>query len=157
MQMIQLSATRCSCIAILWVSLVNFCCHIPLCCFSTSVSCRKRTFRYRLSPVTFGYTFVYKNNGSPTVLSLVLVSCLSDTPPYLVSSLVDMHRPWDMQILWEEGMENEWWRWFGPRQIVLQIFFQIIINNWTKWRGMQYSEVKQEIHTKFWSEYLSET
>jgi hypothetical protein len=33
----------------------EFCCHNPLCCFSTSVYC---LFRYRLSPETFGYTLV---------------------------------------------------------------------------------------------------
>jgi len=32
--------------------------HNPLCCFSTSVSCCKRIFRYRVSPETFGYTLV---------------------------------------------------------------------------------------------------
>jgi hypothetical protein len=54
LQMVQLPVTRCSCIAILWVSLVSF---APLCCFSTSVyfCC---LFRYRLSPETFGYTLV---------------------------------------------------------------------------------------------------
>jgi hypothetical protein len=36
----------------------EFCCHNPLCCFSTSVYCCKRKFPYRLSPETFGYTFV---------------------------------------------------------------------------------------------------
>jgi hypothetical protein len=36
----------------------EFCGHNLLCRFSTSVYCCKRTFRYRLSPVTFGYTFV---------------------------------------------------------------------------------------------------
>jgi hypothetical protein len=36
----------------------EFCRHNPLCCFSTSVYCCKRIFRYRLSPETFGYTLV---------------------------------------------------------------------------------------------------
>jgi hypothetical protein len=36
----------------------EFCRHNPLCCFSTSVYCCKRLFRYRLSPETFGYTLV---------------------------------------------------------------------------------------------------
>jgi hypothetical protein len=59
LQMVQLSVTRCSCIAILWVSLVSFL-HNPLCFFSTSVCCCKRIlFLYRLSPETFGYTLVY--------------------------------------------------------------------------------------------------
>jgi hypothetical protein len=37
LQMVQLSATRCSCIAILWSQYSEFCRHNPLCCFSTSV------------------------------------------------------------------------------------------------------------------------
>jgi hypothetical protein len=37
----------------------DFCRHNPLCCFSPSVYCCKRIFRYRLSPETFGYTLVY--------------------------------------------------------------------------------------------------
>jgi hypothetical protein len=37
----------------------EFCRHNPLCCFSTSVYCCKRIFRYLLSPETFGYTLVY--------------------------------------------------------------------------------------------------
>jgi hypothetical protein len=53
LNMVQLSATRCSCIAILWVSLVSFAALIILCCFSTSVCCCG-LFRFRLSPETFG-------------------------------------------------------------------------------------------------------
>jgi hypothetical protein len=55
LQMVQLSDTRFSCIAILWVSVVSFAAITFLCCFSTSVCC---LFRYRLSPETFGYTLV---------------------------------------------------------------------------------------------------
>jgi hypothetical protein len=36
----------------------EFCHHNPLCCFSTSVYCCKRIFRYRLSLENFGYTVV---------------------------------------------------------------------------------------------------
>jgi len=39
----------------------EFCCHNPLCCFSTSVCCFCCCcclFRYRLSPETYGYTLV---------------------------------------------------------------------------------------------------
>jgi hypothetical protein len=36
LQMVQLSATRCSCIAILVSQSSDFCRHNPLCCFSTS-------------------------------------------------------------------------------------------------------------------------
>jgi hypothetical protein len=56
--MVQLSATRCSCIAILWVTLVSFSATNLLCCFSTSVYCCC-LFRYRLSPETSGYILVY--------------------------------------------------------------------------------------------------
>jgi hypothetical protein len=37
----------------------EFCRRDPLCCFSTSVCCCC-LFLYRLSPETFGYTFVYR-------------------------------------------------------------------------------------------------
>jgi len=37
----------------------EFCLQNPLCCFSTSVYCCKRIFRYRLSADTFGYTLVF--------------------------------------------------------------------------------------------------
>jgi hypothetical protein len=37
---------------------IEFCIHNPLCRFSTSNAKGKRTFRYRLSPETFGYTLV---------------------------------------------------------------------------------------------------
>jgi hypothetical protein len=64
LQMVQLSATRCSYVAILWVSLVRFCRHNPLCCFSTSVyyCCCCCLFRYLLSPENFGYTLVWGNS-----------------------------------------------------------------------------------------------
>jgi hypothetical protein len=53
--MVQLSATRCSCIANLWVSLVSF--TITLCVVPLRVSIVVVVvvvFRYRLSPETFG-------------------------------------------------------------------------------------------------------
>jgi hypothetical protein len=37
LQMVQFSATRCSCIAIFVSQSSEFCCHNPLCCFSTNV------------------------------------------------------------------------------------------------------------------------
>jgi hypothetical protein len=49
LQMVQLSATRCSCIAILWVSLVSSAAITPLCYFSTSV-CSWCLFRYDSVP-----------------------------------------------------------------------------------------------------------
>jgi hypothetical protein len=58
LQMVQLSATRCSCIAILWISLVRYAAINPLCCFSKSVCCCSCLFLYRLSPETFGYILV---------------------------------------------------------------------------------------------------
>jgi hypothetical protein len=61
MQIVQLSATRCSCIGILSVSLVSFAA-ITLCVasqqmFIVVVRCYC-LFRYRLSTETFGYTLV---------------------------------------------------------------------------------------------------
>jgi hypothetical protein len=44
LQMMHLSATRCSCIAMSQSS--EFCRHNPLCCYSASVYCYKRIFRY---------------------------------------------------------------------------------------------------------------
>jgi hypothetical protein len=59
LQMVQLSATRCSCTAISWVSLVSFAA-ITLCVASQRVFIVvKRIFRYRLSPETFGYSLVW--------------------------------------------------------------------------------------------------
>jgi hypothetical protein len=56
LQMVQLSATRCSCIDIFW-EYSEFFRHNPLCCFSTSIYCFY-FFRYRLSSETFIYTLV---------------------------------------------------------------------------------------------------
>jgi hypothetical protein len=57
-QMVQLCATRCSFIAILWLSLVSFAA-ITLCgYFSTSVRSYYCLFLYRLSPEKFAYTLV---------------------------------------------------------------------------------------------------
>jgi hypothetical protein len=54
LQMVQLFANRCSCIAIL-SQCSEFCRHNPLCCFSASVCCCCCCclFRYQLSPETF--------------------------------------------------------------------------------------------------------
>jgi len=52
LQMIQLSATKCSSVAILWVSIVSFAA-IKLCLASQRI-----IFHYRLGPETFGYTLV---------------------------------------------------------------------------------------------------
>jgi hypothetical protein len=59
LQMVQLSATRCSYIAILSVSLVSFVA-VTLCVASQRVLI---VFRYRLSPETFGYTIVCSHYG----------------------------------------------------------------------------------------------
>jgi hypothetical protein len=56
-QMVQLSATGCSCIVILWVSLVSFAAITP-CVASQRVFVCCCLFRHRLSPETFGYTLV---------------------------------------------------------------------------------------------------
>jgi hypothetical protein len=59
LQIVQLSATSCSCIAILWVNLVSFAA-ITLCVASQQVFvyCCKHMFHYWLSPETFGYTLL---------------------------------------------------------------------------------------------------
>jgi hypothetical protein len=63
LQMVQLSATRCSCITIFFSQSSEFCRHNPLCYFSTNVCCCKRIFHYRLIPETFGYTPVKGANS----------------------------------------------------------------------------------------------
>jgi hypothetical protein len=55
--MIQLSATRCSCVAILLVSLVSFAA-ITLCVASQRVFVA--VYFVRRSPETFGYTVIYR-------------------------------------------------------------------------------------------------
>jgi hypothetical protein len=55
LQMIRLSATRCSCIAVLWAILVSFAA-ITLCVDSQRVVYCCCLFRYRLSPETFDTT-----------------------------------------------------------------------------------------------------
>jgi hypothetical protein len=54
--MVQLSATMCSCYHYSVSQSSKFCRHNPSCCFSTSVFCFKRIFRYRLSPENSGHT-----------------------------------------------------------------------------------------------------
>jgi hypothetical protein len=70
LQMLQFFGTRCSCTAILWVSIVSFAA-ITLCVASERVvyyyyyCC---CFSYRLSPETFGYTLVHFNLPSHLLL-----------------------------------------------------------------------------------------
>jgi hypothetical protein len=59
LQMVQLSATRCSCIAILWVSLVSLTA-ITLCVASQRVFIVVSTY-FVISPETFGYTLILSN------------------------------------------------------------------------------------------------
>jgi hypothetical protein len=55
----------------------KLCRHNPLCCFSTSVCC-KRIFRYRLSPETFGYTpRIWRIGGSEVEIHELLTSALT--------------------------------------------------------------------------------
>jgi hypothetical protein len=56
LKIVQFSATRCSCIAILWISLESF-------AAITSVYCCSFLFHYRLSPETFGYTLVVSSQN----------------------------------------------------------------------------------------------
>jgi hypothetical protein len=68
LKMVQLSATRCSCFAVLWACLFR---HNTLCCFSTSVyCCCCYLYRYQLSPETFGYTLVYSPMNMREVTSV---------------------------------------------------------------------------------------
>jgi hypothetical protein len=76
LQLLQVSANRRSCIAILWVSLVSFYRHNPLCCFSTSAYYCCCLFRYRLSPGTSGYTLVCRTCASCGALERLNQSCM---------------------------------------------------------------------------------
>jgi hypothetical protein len=67
LQMVQLSAIKFSCIAILWVSLVSYAA-ITLCVasqlvFISIIIVIIVVFHYRLSPKTFGYTVVCCENS----------------------------------------------------------------------------------------------
>jgi hypothetical protein len=58
--MVQLSASRCNCIAILWVSLVSFA-TITLCiAFNEGLLLSLLFTSLWLSPETFGYTLIIK-------------------------------------------------------------------------------------------------
>jgi hypothetical protein len=57
LQMVPLSATSCSCIAILWVSVVSFA-TVTLCIASQRLISKVRVYFLWLSPETFGYTLV---------------------------------------------------------------------------------------------------
>jgi hypothetical protein len=59
MQMVQIFATRFSCIIIFLSQFSVFCCHNPLCCFSSVYRC-KSIFCYWLNPETFGCTLIQK-------------------------------------------------------------------------------------------------
>jgi len=68
LQMVQLSATSCRCIAILWVSQSSeLCHHSSLCCFSTRVCCCKHIFRYIPNPETFWHTLVTRAGSEHTI------------------------------------------------------------------------------------------
>jgi hypothetical protein len=58
LQMVQLSAIRCSCNRYFVSHFSEFCRHNSLCCFSTSNTKGKRVFRYRLSPETLEYILI---------------------------------------------------------------------------------------------------
>jgi hypothetical protein len=101
LQMVQLSATRCSFIAILWASLVSFAA-IILCvasqCFFFCCCCCECIFHYRLSPETFGYTLVcgITRWQCVTCISTVCTEpgstdlCLSLSPPPRISGWPDL-------------------------------------------------------------------
>jgi hypothetical protein len=58
LQMVQLSATRCSCIALLWVTLVSFATITLFVASWREFIVVSVIFRYRLSPETFEHTVV---------------------------------------------------------------------------------------------------
>jgi hypothetical protein len=62
LQVVQLSATRCSCIALSLSQSSDFYCHNTLCCFSRSVYCCKHIFCNQLNLEAFGYTPVQNQN-----------------------------------------------------------------------------------------------
>jgi hypothetical protein len=62
LQMVQFSATRYSCISVLWVSLVSFAA-ITLCVASQRVFIVAAVVLLWLSPETFGYTLVFEMNS----------------------------------------------------------------------------------------------
>jgi hypothetical protein len=53
----------------------EFCRHNPLCCFSTSNTKGKLIFRYRLTPETFGYIFVFFFLGGDTKFNKIQATC----------------------------------------------------------------------------------
>jgi len=65
----------------------EFCCHNPLCCFLTSNTKGQHIFHYRLSPETFGYTFIYQR------LNFVIIdsnnTLLLDENEHILFALVD--------------------------------------------------------------------
>jgi hypothetical protein len=64
----------------------EFCCHDPLCCFSTSAyyCC---LFRYRLSPETFGYTLVYYFHAIVTAVSMYKVCVCAHILSVIINQL----------------------------------------------------------------------
>jgi hypothetical protein len=71
LQMVQLPATRCSCITILWVSLVSFAAITHYVAPERVFIVVKHIFRYRLIPETSGYTIVWYSGGvAPHILKL---------------------------------------------------------------------------------------
>jgi hypothetical protein len=90
MQMVQLSATRYSCIAILWISLLEFCRHDTLRCFSISVCCCRRLFRYRRSPETLDTPSYFPPSFPETLFAAKWssVDCFMALSPSLYSPLL---------------------------------------------------------------------
>jgi len=90
--MVQLSDTRCSCIAILWVGPVSFAA-ITLCVASQRMLILV-IYRYRLSPETFGYTLV--KFASLLILLLDHVSCIHRDFQYTISTSILGY--WELDI-----------------------------------------------------------
>jgi hypothetical protein len=83
--MVEISAKRCSCIAILLVSLVSFAA-TTLCVASQRVFILCCSFRYRLNAENFGYKLVYFTKINFNILHLVQLSRVRVDVPTLSST-----------------------------------------------------------------------
>jgi hypothetical protein len=82
----------------------EFCRHNPLCCFSTSVFCCC-LFRYRLSPETFGYTFVWLS----VFLLLLNIVCFSLLSLSLFAKLDKNYHHLRIFNCWTRSAIEPWW------------------------------------------------
>jgi hypothetical protein len=122
--MVQLSATRCSCIAILWVSLVSFAATTLYVASQRRVYFCKRIFRYRFSPETFGYTLVYQTIGR---VQFRLVSAECNT---LLHTKVKCNTTF-LMVRHKRITRNVNWLYIS--HISTSAFFRISVTFWNSW------------------------